>query len=372
MEAFVHIGTPKTGTTTIQKFMAANRRNLQTSGFIYPLSPGKFNHTKLAAFAQDLKEISDIRKRLQLTNTARILEFRDEFKKDLDRELKKTQHEKFIFSNEHCFQLLVRKEEILSLQKILYEFFDDVKIIVYLRRQDDFLLSSYSTRVKTGCSEKISIPNNNKIENRYDYWAILKKWEEVFDKKNIIVKVFEREQMLDGNLLTDFISTFGLNITDKFEVSENRNLSLDEPCLDFLRRINPYVPRFIENEVNFQRGNIVELLEMYSSNSKFTVDNEILDDFMAIFNQSNIQVAEYFLGRQDGQLFRNISDKKNIITSQDININQAFEIFAYLWCQKQEEIQNQKKTIGYKIDRFIEIVTSLLGCLSTRPTNSKG
>ena len=50
-ECILHIGTEKTGTTSIQKFLATNRTLLKANGVLYPLSPGKVNHIGLEAYA---------------------------------------------------------------------------------------------------------------------------------------------------------------------------------------------------------------------------------------------------------------------------------------------------------------------------------
>ncbi|CAM2804085.1 hypothetical protein [Helicobacter burdigaliensis] len=38
MTAYVHIGTPKTGTTTIQKFLELNYNNLLDNNYLFPLT----------------------------------------------------------------------------------------------------------------------------------------------------------------------------------------------------------------------------------------------------------------------------------------------------------------------------------------------
>ena len=53
MELYLHIGTEKTGTTTIQSFLAANRDLLKRNRILYPRAPGEQNHRALAAAAQD-------------------------------------------------------------------------------------------------------------------------------------------------------------------------------------------------------------------------------------------------------------------------------------------------------------------------------
>jgi hypothetical protein len=45
--AIIHIGTKKTGTTSIQGFLARQRRHLPAQGACYPTSPGPIMHVKL-------------------------------------------------------------------------------------------------------------------------------------------------------------------------------------------------------------------------------------------------------------------------------------------------------------------------------------
>ena len=51
--AILLIGTEKTGTTTLQHFLAANREALTRRRFVYPAFCGAINHTGLAAYALD-------------------------------------------------------------------------------------------------------------------------------------------------------------------------------------------------------------------------------------------------------------------------------------------------------------------------------
>ncbi|ECK1948373.1 hypothetical protein FQV93_06695, partial [Campylobacter lari] len=46
MTAYVHIGTPKTGTTSIQKFLNDNREALKQIGYYYPVTLSE-NHWEL-------------------------------------------------------------------------------------------------------------------------------------------------------------------------------------------------------------------------------------------------------------------------------------------------------------------------------------
>ena len=50
---WLHIGVEKTGTTSIQSFLAANRTALRAEGRLYPIVPGAVGHLGLVAFALD-------------------------------------------------------------------------------------------------------------------------------------------------------------------------------------------------------------------------------------------------------------------------------------------------------------------------------
>ena len=49
--AILHIGTEKTGTTTLQVMLAGKRPALADLGYRYASAPGDISHTALAAYA---------------------------------------------------------------------------------------------------------------------------------------------------------------------------------------------------------------------------------------------------------------------------------------------------------------------------------
>jgi hypothetical protein len=345
MKAFLHIGTEKTGTTTIQHFFARNRSNLLEDGFLYPCSPGEANpiigetnHIKLAAFAMEENKIQNPRNLLGITDSEKVLKFRNEFKNNLAQELDKTQAKSVIFSNEHCSSRLVTKEEIERLKNFLEDFFEEIKIIIYLRRQDKFLLSTYSTAVLGGRTEPFCMPGQTAIERRYDYWKILSKWEAVFGKDKIVVRVFEREQMLGGDLLKDFSNLLNINITERYESIKTLNQSLDVCSLEFLRTINPYLPKFQENKINKSRLDIVNSIATYSkyhSNEKnISMPREMIEEFMLNFEESNRKVATYFLNRPDGKLFLNDFRSEQSSSPKKLTIKKSLEIGKYILKEK--------------------------------------
>lgn len=352
MKAFVHVGTEKTGTTTIQHFLGKNRQLLLEDGFLYPHSPEeegtfkivKFGHTKLPAFSMDSGRIEDIQKFLQLTDPEKLSQFRDKLKREIDREVSETNVKTVVFSSEHCSSRLVNKSEIERLYNLLKNFFEDIKIIIYIRRQDKFLLSTYSTAVRCGRTEAFSLPCQEVIDKRYDYWKILKKWESVFGKENIIVRVFEPQQMIEGNLLSDFANILGIDITKRYKSVKNLNSSLDVHSLDFLRLVNHYVPRFTGSDINQGRAQLLKSIETYSQyysdKMSFSLSRKMYENFMANFERSNQQVARYFLNRSNGKLFASDFPNQKSSPIKSLSMKKAFEITTYLLKDKIKQVTN--------------------------------
>ena len=65
-----------------------------------------------------------------------------------------------------------------------------VKVIIYLRPQEEFLLSTYSTRIKSGGTDEFNPLAYKK--NRYDYLGILDNWAKVVGEESINVGIFQK------------------------------------------------------------------------------------------------------------------------------------------------------------------------------------
>jgi hypothetical protein len=342
VELYLHIGTEKTGTTSVQRFFGANRELLARQGILYPDTPGNRNHTKLAAAAQDPTEIGPLRKSLGIRTRESIQKLRAELIAGLKDEYASRDFKTVVMSGEHCSSRLLEDDEVQWLKDILTPYFDKVHVVVYLRRQDAYLLSIYSTTVKSGATFPLRLPPDHAIRNRYDYWPFLSRWARVFGRDAIICRKFERSALMNGDVVDDFLGVAGIAAGPQFERPEDINESLDASTLEFLRIFNRHVPRFVDDRINPAKANVINLLTEVSKGPLVTLSDEQLAEFMAIFEESNSKVAkEYFGGIRSGPgdpLFEPRSDKRDRTAPVPLTVERTVEIAAYLWQEKQAQI----------------------------------
>src|SRR5262249_27414617 len=141
---YLHIGTEKTGSTALQMVSGMNRGALIKHGIFYPLSPGKRNHTKLTIFAADPPNALDLRRLTRLFADDAYQRFKADFPGQLQAEIASARCPRIYLSNEHLSSRLKTVEEVQRLAAVIRPLADDIKVVVYLRRQPELYLSTYS------------------------------------------------------------------------------------------------------------------------------------------------------------------------------------------------------------------------------------
>ena len=58
VDIVLHIGSSKTGTTTLQRVLRRNPEALRATGHLYPRTPGSVRHTKLGLFVRPDDELA--------------------------------------------------------------------------------------------------------------------------------------------------------------------------------------------------------------------------------------------------------------------------------------------------------------------------
>lgn len=287
----LHIGAPKTGSTALQKFLTTNRDVLMRLSWEYPdVSLRGFGHHDLAFLVgEGYPEWALPQERTF-----------DELLSDLISSV--AERSRIIISSENFYLFPNPKGVAKMLRKANFSR-ETVKVVVYVRRQDDALVSWYNQVVKAqGYIGSITecIADNR---NLWDYATCLEAWSDVFGRDNLIVRPYQIKDLVEGDIRHDFLWIAGLP-PEVFNWSEEPiNTRINRDLLEFQRLVNqlplspPEKRRFHKELIALTSATVMMGLFDDSPLLTSTQRQEILSSYA----NSNANVAKSYLGRE--QLF---------------------------------------------------------------------
>ncbi|EOZ7115222.1 hypothetical protein ACQU8Y_001301 [Campylobacter coli] len=287
MTAYIHIGTPKTGTTSIQKFITLNLDLFLQQGMVYPKTFCVNNqHAKIAYIIKNMK--SDFNFWL---NQEVVF---------LRNEISENKKYTFLFSSE-MISLYINESYTLIRLKELFNWlgFKNIKCILYLRSNDEYMISHSSQNIKCG----LGVYYKRKAEfctsmGMHMYKTICKNYINVFGKENIIVRLFDKNEFYQGDLLKDFIHSIGLEWDNKFRIPERENETLDLIGFELQGRLNKLGCGW-NNKIN----STMEFSEKYFTSKdphlKFQPAKEVTQSYMDYFEESNEWVRKEFFPHKE-------------------------------------------------------------------------
>ena len=294
---YVHVGQHKTGTSTIQYFISRNRAILQRHGVFVPGKlVGPNVHHDIARTLWNTQP-SDVARKRFLDVIASILDQAGSCPRVLlSSEVFSTGHLKL--HNEHL--------------KLFSEHFDSVHLIYYMRRQDDALMSGYNQLIKShGRKEPFAEPSSpapymEAIEGLLDDFGV--------SPDAMTIRVYEKEQLLNGDLLADFLDTMDLQLTDDYVIRRDpNNTSLSRNALEYKRYINGLTPTSLPlKEQRLLEHRFAHALGEYSSQDRLESNTASMSlispqrrrEILLALREDYAQIARMYMGRNDGSLFR--------------------------------------------------------------------
>lgn len=316
---YLHIGANKAGSTSIQGFLNRNSDWLRQKGVLYPdIGVHDNAHYGLSDFFR----------------------FGPPLPKETDFSAKKlkalidcSNEKKVILSSEFFF--LKSDGDLLGLRDFLSDY--DVKIVLYLRRHDLWIESLYNQAVKTarnppwGKGVQSYLDFQLKRPNiSFDYLDIVGRWADVFGKKSILVRPFEKQQFFKKDLISDFLNTVGVPFKSRPSGTEDHsNASLSVRILDFVDSINR-VDGIAEHDKAIAIRAVSELTR--NDQKRFAISPSQRLALIEQFESSYNEIAHEYLGRPDGKLFFDSLPKldEEWREPEKVSLSQALGLFARL------------------------------------------
>lgn len=243
MNLTVHIGTTKTGSTSIQAFLRANRAAFAARGICIPASLGVQDHRAAAISALTFGQSRDLMKFQEIHNDAHLAAFREKTRTAFHRELRRDVNE-FVISSEHLQSRCTRLENIERFRDLFADGFERVQIVVYVRPQLDRLISLYSTTLRNGFSETMAEHVDRHMTRAkftyFDLQGIVTRWSTVFGAKSIEVRPYKAlPPPGEGGAVADFCRLLGHRYDDPdFVRPLEANSSINDRGQELLRIVN--------------------------------------------------------------------------------------------------------------------------------------
>lgn len=326
---YLHIGTSKTGTTTIQTYCGINREQLKSKGVLFPIMPyhyDRITENRNGHFLYAMIYENGVRnKEKEKQVLKQELDYIVDCFKDYDNVL---------LSEESIWWATATRRKGLwkYLQEHSQQNHYQVKIIVYLRRQDQFMMSRYNQIIKTdtgGGTQRFYEyfkDMNGKYKCVMNYRQRLDYMAKFFPKENIVVKRFDRSYFYNGDLNADFLHILGVEIDDTFaELSKDENLGISVQSGELKRVLNRLgTMTFAENQKLLQMLNECEALLPKREVSIMTTEH--IEKFMKKFIDDNESIVVDYIG--DGKpMFDYDYKQKPVWSYEDKNYHEEVILF---------------------------------------------
>jgi hypothetical protein len=288
MELIFHIGQSKTASTAIQSGLNRNRCLLAAQGLLYPKSLGAPKSSLVPSFADQSSNpgLSAVCNRIHEQLRAEIL----------------PRYDKMLISEERLFNLGIAQQ----LQAAFAPYATSWRILCYIRRPDDHLVSRYYESVRDGGT--LTLPQYFERRLRgasYHYRDRMKPWSDVFGYGAIEVRLFPNE-VAQGGVWRNFVQWLGLKGSALFHPQDKyENRSLDRVNIAVLRFLNICAssrPDLLEkyqvlkwSRERFQFIGLLDRLWEFDTGDRLRLDPEWSRLLLARVRENNENFAERYL-----------------------------------------------------------------------------
>jgi hypothetical protein len=256
MKLILHIGTPKTGTTAVQRFLHRNQRALTEYGFHYATPPHGSEHANAVANALSTDDSRTVQ-----TFLARHV-----------KSARRRGADNILISAENFYArnvlVAMKRQQVLpnalerdrmfveTLRALLPDEITTSRIVCYFRRPDRYAESLYNQHVKRGIIDDTFDQFLSLIESALFYDMCMRSWAEVFGQSNCVVRLYD-------TVKTDVIGDFAANVlgiqdlTQFSHIHNQVNERVSRDLLEF-KRLKNRTARFSERHIDCAIFHLIE------------------------------------------------------------------------------------------------------------------
>ena len=248
----LHIGMAKTGTSSIQESLGRGAASLADQGVYYPQWK-PYNHS----FNFTVMFLENPRKSFHYQQLSPISD------EDWQAELQRLSDRwRAFFSSRDEGIWIVSAENLgrmseaglVALKAFIEPFFDEVRVLAYVRDPLRALKSQWEQNVKE-LRESLSAQALLSRTKRRQNYRFFQRWIEAFGRDNFVLRRFDPASFAGGDLLTDFLQAAQVELECDLELPElEANQSLGAEGAALLLAMNNRYPLYRDGQINDERG----------------------------------------------------------------------------------------------------------------------
>ncbi len=351
----IHIGMPKTGSTSIQRTLY---KNLNDPAFFYA-GLGNKNHGKLIAslFLEKGKLYPAYRKEGYTSED--IEKVNKKTKKRLTESINSSIADTMIISGEGLAAAL-SFEELINMRDFLHKYFHNITIVAYVRPPGAFASSHLQQKVKGGLYDF-------DLKGVYPYYRKkLEKYDFIFGKENVHIWKFDPKVFFGGDVVLDFCHR--LNIKMDPDCVERENESITKEALSLLYIYRKFGPGYgTGRKSRHENAKLIQKLRGIG-HTKVQVAPDIVKSII----KTHADDIQWIEDRMKMSFDENIKEKNGCITSE-ADMLQSDPSSVQALCELLEEDFLPSDNKGETLEEIANLVHALrLQESATHNTKPKG
>lgn len=269
---------------------------------------GPYNHMYLSTASRlSISKPDDLQRQLGLLSMDLVNQHRNAIIQSLQSERNALSFVPsiIIVSCEHVHGRLRTDFDLAYAKAILEPFCSAFRVVVYLRSQYELAQSIAVTAVREGATEFRPIPNFNGANgyddvlgvdySYFDYFELLQRIKRVFGSRAIDVRIFEKNQLYNDDVVQDFFKRINCDIADMPQ-PRRENTSLDPAAILFLLKLNIYLKA--TPQAAAIRGRVLSYLALTHPGGAQPAPSSEINGFNLRFAKSNDAIRSRWFPEQ--------------------------------------------------------------------------
>jgi len=212
----LHIGMPKTGSSSIQETL--DKENEIEECEYLKIGPSSNHSTIIYSLFSKRPELHHAH-RAEHRTKGQVEEFVRYHKEQLRVTLTSIRSKQYIISGEDI--LFLDEDELSALRSYLLQFSSEIFVIAYVRPPLSFMQSAFQQNIKEGDLRFGIAGYYPQYRNRFE------KFDRVFGRDNVLLIKFHPDSLLAGDVVVDFCHRIGISIKNKNIPRVNESISLE-------------------------------------------------------------------------------------------------------------------------------------------------